>query len=439
MATVEGPEHVTGEIDDEGHETFGVRYKVRTARGEGPRDVMYAAGLPAPGAFYNLAGLDRPNVWAWRRPAMKVTPFETGEDVGWYYADLEFSTKPLNRCQDAKVENPLQEPQKVSGSFVKFTEEGVYDRHGNVIGSSSHELFRGQQNEWDNNRPTVKIEQNVLNLDLHVFAAMVDNLNSVPMWGVPRRYLKLMQVSWEKKWWGLCSAYYTRTLEFEVSRNSFDREMLDEGTKVLSGQWDAATGRWVLRNVGGLPPDRNNPSHFIRFTDRQNNECRVILDGRGEPYNPDPIPQTRDCTQCTNGSPSQWAWTGLGDLGDMGVSAALLEYAAGGGGWPGADAGCTWEATGLPDGGSLALFYHNDEWNLQYDTASFTILYKHPRAGWRCLGPNTLTRSSSSPAGAEGPAAITITGYPQLPGPGFFLIEKYGESNFFLLGVPTVL
>lgn len=64
--------------------------------------------------------------------------------------------------------------------------------------------------------------------------------------------------------------------------SGFDRDLLDEGTKVLHGRW-ASTGKWTLLDINGVPPDPENPQHFDRFTDRNGNPARVLLDGSGRP------------------------------------------------------------------------------------------------------------------------------------------------------------
>jgi hypothetical protein len=215
---------------------------------------------------------------------------------------VPFSNKPQNRCQDFKVEDPLLEPQKISGGFNRFTEEATKDRYGYPILNSAHEQVRGPQVEFDNNRPVVKIEQNVANLQLDLLTVMIDTVNGYYLWGFPPRSIKLSGVSWERKFYGNCSVYYTRQLEFELAGlqdagltgtgsdpepiqsvyKTWDRELLDEGTKVLKGHWKR-NGNWVLDKIDGAYPDPSNPTHFIRFKDRNGENTRVILNGAGLP------------------------------------------------------------------------------------------------------------------------------------------------------------
>jgi hypothetical protein len=280
-----------GERDDEGHRTFTVTHLVETSsKNDGPYTVMMASGLPAVGSTWNF-GNDN-DTWAFCYPYMKISrapEIKEGEWVRFWRVDQKFSTKPLSRCQTSTISDPLSEPQQLSGSFTKYTKEATYNRFGAVIRSSSWEPFQGQQVEFDANRPTVKIGQNVTSLGLSTFANMIDTVNDSTLWGMSRRCVKLSNVNWERKLYGTCTYYYTRTFEFDIDAKTFDRYVVDEGNKVLNGHWDKLTGNWTLDKIGGSAPDKNNPRHFIKAIDRAGNPIRLPLNGAGEPLG---IPQT---------------------------------------------------------------------------------------------------------------------------------------------------
>jgi len=273
--------------DTEGHREYKVKWKVRAdAVTQGPANILLTPGLPIPGTWYILE--DDADLWAWCRANVEVTPFYSEEKNIWWYVENTFATKPPDhkqqRCQDTPVEDPLLEPMKISGTFTKYTEEATFDRFGEPITNSAHEQIRGPQNEWDKNRPTVKIEQNVANLELELFTPMVDKVNQFPLWDLPPRCIKLSNVSWELKWYGSCYNYFTRIFDFDIRFDTFDRDVLDEGTKVLRGHWQkdptqAHYGKYLVDH--GL--DILNPSNFIRFKDWNGENTRVILDGGGRP------------------------------------------------------------------------------------------------------------------------------------------------------------
>lgn len=289
-----GPRDWSCTRDAEGHREYKITSLViSTDSRDGPATVLQTPGLYLPGATWSVDNdLD---VWAWCYPNAEVTPLVTKEKNKHWEVTQTFGTKGpaggegrRQRCNDNNIEDPLLEPQKVSGSFTNKSVEAYYDRFGNPIRSSSHEQFRGAVVEFDEHSATVRIEQNVIALGLSTFSAMVNTVNSTPMWGMQRRQIKLSNVTWERKYFGQCFAYYTRVFEFEISGRGFDRDILDEGDKALYGNWGRAADGvdyWVLKNLPGTntAPDPSNPAHFKRVTDREGNLMRVVLDGHGKP------------------------------------------------------------------------------------------------------------------------------------------------------------
>ena len=216
---------------------------------------------------------------------MKVTPHQHKNQGPhkWWSVEQRFSTRPRLRCQNFSIDNPLLEPEEVSGSFVNFSKEAIQDKDGNAITNSSHELFRGPSVEFDHNRPTVQISKNYQNLGLPNLAEAINNVNSVAMWGVGTRRVKLSNITWERKIYGLCFYYFTISYEFDIDYDTFDRNILDEGTKALNGRFNPATGDWELVNIGGSPPDPDDPRHYTRVKDLKGENIRVLLDGMGQP------------------------------------------------------------------------------------------------------------------------------------------------------------
>lgn len=276
----------SGSRDMNGNRIFNATHQVITdSSDDGPSVVLNAPGLPAIGSWWDFGNDNDP--WAFCTPEAKAS-FRNqieGERGYIWLVEQKFSTEiKTRRCQDEQIEDPLLEPQGVSGSFVKYTEEAMFDRFGDAIVNSAWELIRGPIVEFDKNRPTVRISQNMPSLGLSTFAGMIDCVNSAPLWGLPARCVKLSNVSWSRKIFGTCSYYYTREFEFDINYNTFDRVAMDEGNKVLNGEWNAATGAWTLLNINGAPPNKDNPTHFIRFKDKNGENTRVILNGQGEPY-----------------------------------------------------------------------------------------------------------------------------------------------------------
>lgn len=232
MATIIIPEARTWSVerDDEGHRNYDIVHLVECTGDpviEGLAQVLLTPGLPVIGSTWLFDG-DRDD-WAYCLPYLKVTPHgeNEGEKPTHYRIEQKFSTKPYKRCQDNSVENPILEPQKVSGTFEKYTREATMNKNGQPLASSSHELYQGSKVEVDGNRPTVKIQQNVALLDLPLITRLMGVVNDAAMWGLPERCIKLSSSSWERQVFGTCNYYYTRSFEFDIAYETFDKRLLD--------------------------------------------------------------------------------------------------------------------------------------------------------------------------------------------------------------------
>jgi hypothetical protein len=275
-----------GERDTDGYRTYKVKFLVATTSfQDGPASALQCPGLPQVGEPW-VIGNDV-DVWAWFKETATITPrpAKPQDPNRFFEVELLATTKPdEKRCKKEQIEDPLLKPQELSGESNKYQEEIVVDRFGRFVSSSSHELFHGPKAEFDRHRHSVKIEQNVPLLQLQLVDQMIDCVNAYPLWGLPPRCIKLSTFHWKRAFYGSCSIYFIRTFGFDIDVNTFDRWLLDEGTKALNGHWDRATGSWTLDNINGQPPDSNNPSHFNVVPDRNGNPMKnVVLNGAGLP------------------------------------------------------------------------------------------------------------------------------------------------------------
>lgn len=222
--------------DRDGNRDYKAVWRVQSAFTDGPSIVANTPGLPAIGSTWNITGLDGVDRddFAFALPTLRVTPQVKGEKNQFWNVENTFSTRPTERCQDTSIEDPLLEPEKVSGSFVKFTQEKFKDKDGKPFLSSSFEQIRGSVVEFDDNRPTVRIEKNLLILPLNPIVEQVDTVNDSLMWGLDPRKIKLSNVSWQRKLFGICSFYFTVSYEFELDFDTFDRQAQDKGRDVLN-------------------------------------------------------------------------------------------------------------------------------------------------------------------------------------------------------------
>ncbi len=264
---IPGQTHWSMVRDEDGHRIYQITHKVRAGTQDGPHIVMLTPGLPIIGSLWIFD--NEIDIWAFCRPNMRVTPVIRNEPNQDWLVEQTFSTKPLSRCQDTSIEDPLLEPQRISGSSVRFTthpDRTLIDKDGNPVVSSSHEPLSGL--EFDDNNHTVNISQNVASLGLGTIVAMVNTVNDAPLWGFAARKIKLSALSWERKLYGTCNFYYTRTFGFDTRDTTFDEVGRDLGTKVFDT--DIAGG------------NRDNPKHFKVAKDDKGEILGLIpLDGDG--------------------------------------------------------------------------------------------------------------------------------------------------------------
>lgn len=290
-----------GDRDEDGYRTYKlVHLLVSDVPTDGPAEALRTPGLPLPGALWQV-GTDV-DVWVYCRPNALMQPFYDAKEPGvWWTIEQTFSNKPPpkgQRCQDQEIEDPLLEPPKISGGFQRDKEEATRDRYGLPINNSSHEQIRGPQNEWDASRPKIRVQMNLPFSEeyLALLSALQDCVNESPMWGYGPRMVKLSGSDWTEQLFGLCYFYLQVTFDFEINWKTWDRYILDEGTKCLRGDWDRDPDSpdFTKYVVAKRPPpdddqdlDASDPKNFIRHLDWNGQATRVILDGNGRPFDPE--------------------------------------------------------------------------------------------------------------------------------------------------------
>jgi hypothetical protein len=398
MATLvrDGQRTWSGTRDEEGHREYSITHLVKADPTDGPSNVMVTAGLPLPGSVWSFdADLD---VWAFCHPNMDVVPSQEklGDPGYWWDVKQKFSTKPMKRCNMTTIEDPLMEPQKVSGSFCRYTKEAIIDRLGRSLRNSSHEMFHGPQVEFDDDRPCVRIEQNVLNLDLPLLTQLRNTLNDAPLWGLSERMIKFRPATWERKLYGTCTFYYTRVLEFDINFDTFDKKIVDRGTRCLLGHWGAGTGAGCTVDI---------------TTNAQGEITNAVLNTGGGGYAENGIIQLTVASPGTGGVVNcQTSSTGVVTL--------VINVGYHGSGYP-ASATTTAVAT---VSGSRWIVDKIDGSPPSINNPQHFMQYKDVN------GENTKTMLNGG-------------GAPLREGdlPVYFPLEYYFSSNFLLLGVPLSL
>lgn len=466
MATLEGgPWTWSGSRDREGHREYRIVFKVRCESTEGPATAIQTPGLPLPGDLWIHD--DDVDVYAWCKNEVDVRPDIEGEKNTYFWLTYTYSTKPDRLCQDHRIEDPLMEPQRIRGSFNKYQEVITKDRFGKRLVNHAYEPIRGDVVTFDANRPALQIEQNVLELEFDLLCEMIDRVNDEPIWDLPVRSVKLSDITWERHYHGACNCYFKRTFVFDVNVklsdetseaelvSGFDRDVMLEGTKVLSGYWDEATGNWQLipgksgvLNITGPSrnPDPYNPAHYNRAVDRQGKNITIIYDGRpghrGEPFNPDDETEyISGCTTCddsTGGAAETFEVEGIANDN----LPLLLQHTT----------GCTWTAS-LPGGESLQLTCCQayldpstgvlaNYWTLKRlsPIGGVVAIWALEEATFNCVNDNSMLLNDGILGfpSVDEPLAVTLRVPPDSE-PASLKIEHYAEADFTRLNIPLTL
>ena len=103
--------------DQEGHRDYELTWLVNTGDDTaGPASALNATGLAVIGSSWNFSGFNDTDQYALCLPKASARRHGNRTTRGrLWLVKQHFTTRPSVRCQDNNVENPLQEPPKISG------------------------------------------------------------------------------------------------------------------------------------------------------------------------------------------------------------------------------------------------------------------------------------------------------------------------------------
>lgn len=402
----EGPIYLPGSQDREGRRVWKVRFRVEPVTpGQrfGPATAINTTGLPQIGDVWLFD--DDDDVWAVYQGEAQVTP-GNGPPTTMYWIEYTFATTGgMGACTDQQQAHPLLAPAKIEFHFNNFNTQASYDRWNNFIATSSHEPMTGPQTEFQDTDVAVTISQNLLNPQLPLLTVLKNHLNSVDMWGLPPRWIRMSVEALTQEQYGSCYRYYVRRLRFETKRGGWDRFNPDVGTKCLDGYWRKSTAdKWEY--ALNEPVDQRRPTDFIRYVDNKGNATKCVLDGAGQPWVPEEVDDVTDCDFCNAGGgptifpatdpPMEWRILNL--FTTKGQAIVLGSFGGSGCTWVLVDQdGNEWELTGTAGAGTA-----DPSWVLTVNGGS---LGGSPNGGatWSlltgtldCGGVNTLASDSYS-------------------------------------------
>lgn len=254
-----------------GHREYKAIFRVETDDvDDGPANAFLATGLPTLGTAWTL-GNDSDS-FAICTGECDITPqLGDGNPGKFWLLTYKFTTKPFDLCSTTNYSNPTNAPDEISGTFSTRAVDVFKDKDGDTIRTTSYEPVTVESDEV---YPTVTIKQTLSDVQLSTVATMCNTLNNATLWGLATRKIKLANVNWRKRLYGNCTAYYERTLNFEINDNTWDREDIpNKGSKVIRGDWNTAG---TVYTVDGSA-DVDDQKDYIQAQDSRGNPIEAYL------------------------------------------------------------------------------------------------------------------------------------------------------------------
>lgn len=238
-----GPIALSSDTDDTGHRNYQVTWHVQTVytpgvKHDGPSYIRRNWPGPVVGTPYNLAPFWPESTefdqWAFCLPTLNIASHRDvgdNEPVADWHVTQNWSTKQVNRCQLAPIENPLLEPWEITGSWVEERREATVDRFDKPLIHPSREPIKGPLTEYTYSFPTITITGNSADIDLRLISSQLNTVNGTPIWGQLNRTVKFTACNWERKTYGNCFFYWRIAFTFQIDKNGFDQDIPAEGTR----------------------------------------------------------------------------------------------------------------------------------------------------------------------------------------------------------------
>jgi hypothetical protein len=270
-----GLKNQTMDRDDEGHRTYDLTWHYRTDDYlDGPETVLQMVNTLHPVGSAYVEGNDY-DPWAFRTPELTIAPhrdIREGDPCADWLVNSKFTTKPMFRCNDTQIENPLLEPVAISGDFVHVSREQKTDRNGKPLLHVNYEPMIGPEVEEKISYPAITLSFNSATLPISLINLLINKVNDAPLWGLPKRCVRFTDCKWERILYGVCFYYFKMTYTFETNFETFDKFIPAVGYKtLLPGSFPFLQGSYavqkdvlgenegsvILNSVGGLAdPDK---------------------------------------------------------------------------------------------------------------------------------------------------------------------------------------
>ena len=264
--SVARPIGIDGGVNSEFDRQYTIKYQVITGIADGPRTALQAPGIPQWGSFYRYN--NEVDLWSF---AQQYTPRVVETDMRYNFGsgevkalkweiDVSYSTRATNRQTQPQRDNPLEEPPKISGSYLSSSRPAYDDKNGAKILNTAGEPYLPAPTV-PSDIDTLLISYNTAVISLPQRADYIGSVNSVNIWGLEPRQARLVRWGYTVAYAG-SMPYIQHKFEFNIS---FQRTPT---SNICIGNTYAGKKGWytILPNEGlsALPAVGKPP---IRVTD----------------------------------------------------------------------------------------------------------------------------------------------------------------------------
>jgi hypothetical protein len=138
-------------------------------------------------------------------------------------------------------ENPLNHPIKITFGANRFEKPAEEDVDGNAVLNSAGDYFDPAAT-MDDSRSTLRVVRNEQYYDERYATVWRDKVNESNWNGYAPGTVKILPITSEMEYSGVCGFYYVVQYEFEINSDGWKKRILDQGLRVL----DSGTGNQKL-------------------------------------------------------------------------------------------------------------------------------------------------------------------------------------------------
>lgn len=242
-----------GGYDEQGNVTYNVKYQILTSsRTDGILAILYTSGLPVFGDTYETVTESD------GRASLRSASAEIADDSEtlrkWIWSGV-YSSKGTDSDSNQSPQNTDQVDWawKASGSFAMFMRSPEADKDGRALVNTTNEPFMPPP-EIDDPQLELILEKNTPSLSLTSWSTTRGKVNSVTMWGLIPRAIKMRQWSWKVHYVSKSFAYIENRFDLGIKIAGHYYQPLNAGFRE-NGDLDIAGKRKYnyAKSEDGIP------------------------------------------------------------------------------------------------------------------------------------------------------------------------------------------